>query len=136
MNRRAVIESITAIVSGMAAAAAQTKAPAGKGAVVFQHELPNLALENWTVTAVEVTYPPAGASQQHRHPSFAVVYVLEGEVRSQVEGEAERTYSAGQMFYEPPGHIHMVSRNASDTKPAKILALLFGEKGKALTTPA
>ena len=48
----------------------------------------------------------------------------------------EQTYAAGQMFFENPGEIHAVSGNVSNTKPAKLLALLFAEKGKALTTAA
>jgi quercetin dioxygenase-like cupin family protein len=87
------------------------------------------------VTVVEVAYPPKGASPSHRHSGFVIAYVLEGEVRSQVEGEPERTYGKGEMFYEPPGHIHMVSRNASETKTARILAVLIAEKDKPITTP-
>ncbi len=96
--------------------------------VVFQHDLPGVNLNGWSVTAVEVNYPPGGSSTAHRHPGITLVYVLEGEIRSKVE--------AGQMFMETPGQLHGVSRNASDTKPAKFLALLFAEKGKPLTTPA
>jgi len=73
-----------------------------------------------------------------RAPSSGItlVYVLEGEIRSKVEDGPEKTYAPGQMFMETPGQLHGVSRNASDTKPAKFLALLFAEKGKPLTTPA
>ncbi|PYT16629.1 MAG: cupin domain-containing protein, partial [Acidobacteria bacterium] len=63
-------------------------------------------------------------------------YVLEGEIVSQVGDGPETTYSAGQMFMETPNQLHGVSRNASSTKPAKLLALLLAEKGKQLTTPA
>jgi len=88
------------------------------------------------VTAVEVNYPPGGSSTAHRHPGITLVYVLEGEIRSKVEDGPEKTYAPGQIFMETPGQLHGVSRNASDTKPAKFLALLFAEKGKPLTTPA
>ena len=121
--------------AGMMAGGARGQ-PASKSAVLFRQDLPNVNLDQWMVTAVEVTYPPGAASPRHRHPGFTVVYVLEGEVRSRVDEEPERTYAVGQMFFEAPGQVHAVSRNASDSKPARILALLFAEKGKPLTVPA
>ena len=102
---------------------------------MFQHDLPAISLDGWAVTAVEVTYGPGEGSPAHRHPGITIAYVLEGEVRSKVGDDPEKTYSAGQMFLETPRQLHAVSRNASDTKPAKLLALLLAEKGKPLTTP-
>jgi quercetin dioxygenase-like cupin family protein len=104
--------------------------------VVFQHDLPDVNLNGWSVTAVEVTYAPGASSTAHRHPGITIVYVLEGEIRSKVGDGPEQTFGPGQMFLETPGQLHGVSRNASDTKPAKFLALLLAEKGKPLTTPA
>ena len=127
------------ILLGTAGAAlAQMLLPRAHAAnqVVFQHDLPNVNLNGWSVTAVEVNYPPGGSSTAHRHPGITIVYVLEGEIRSQVGDGPEKTYAPGQMFLETPGQLHGVSRNASDTKPAKFLALLLAEKGKPLTTPA
>jgi quercetin dioxygenase-like cupin family protein len=103
---------------------------------VFQHDLPNIALDGWSATAVEVSYGPGESSAAHRHPGITLAYVLEGEIRSKVGEEPERTYTAGQMFLETPGQLHSVSRNASATRPAKLLAVLLAEKGKPLTTPA
>jgi hypothetical protein len=40
------------------------------------------------------------------------------------------------MFMETPNELHAVSRNASKTKPARFIAILMAEKGKALLTPA
>ena len=116
-------------------AADSAQAPASGAKVVMKHALPAVDFSDSEVTVVEVSYPPKGASPSHRHSGLVIVYVLEGEVRSQVEGEPERTYGKGEMFYEPPGHIHVVSRNASDTKPAKILAVLIAEKNKPVTIP-
>ena len=64
------------------------------------------------------------------------VYVLEGEVVTKISDQQQTTYSAGQMFYEQPGSTHEVSRNASTTKPAKFLAMIFAKKGLPLVTPA
>jgi len=102
---------------------------------VLQQSLPPVSLDGWNATAVEVSYPPGGASKPHRHPGFVLGYVLEGEVRFQLKGEKEVTYRAGQMFYEPPGSVHMVSSNAGPAEPAKLLAIVFSEKGSPVTIP-
>jgi quercetin dioxygenase-like cupin family protein len=131
LTRRTLLESITALVLTPAGQERRTGA-----ALLFQHDLPDLTLHNWAVTAVEVTYGPGEGSPSHRHPGITLAYVLEGEIRSKVGDGPEQTYSAGQMFVETPGQLHAVSRNASDTRPAKLLALLLAEKGKPLTTNA
>jgi quercetin dioxygenase-like cupin family protein len=97
---------------------------------------PDLSLEGASITVAEVAYPPGGASARHQHGGFVVAYVLEGAIRSQVSGQPEQTFTKGQVFYEPPGGIHAVSRNASTSEPARLLAVLVTPKGKAVTAPA
>jgi quercetin dioxygenase-like cupin family protein len=109
--------------------------PAG-ARTVFQGDLPDLTLKGWSVTAVEVSYLPGQSTPAHRHPGLTIAYVLEGEIRSKVGDQPERTYRAGEMFVETPEELHAVSGNASNTRPARLLAVLLAEKGKALTTPA
>jgi quercetin dioxygenase-like cupin family protein len=109
---------------------------AGKVKQVFEQDLPDLTLQGWAATAVEVSYGPGESSAAHRHPGITIAYVLEGEIRSKVGDNPEKTYAAGQMFLETPGQLHAVSRNASTTKPAKLLAILLAKKGQQLTTPA
>lgn len=106
----------------------------GSSKVIFKHDLPEVALRDWAVTAVEVSYGPGESSPPHSHPGITIAYVLEGEIRSKVGDGAEASYSAGEMFLETPGERHAVSRNASTSRPAKLLALLLAEKGKPLTT--
>jgi quercetin dioxygenase-like cupin family protein len=127
-----VFPGIAALV---AAARASNAQPARRGPI-FQHDLPDLTLHDWAVTTVEVNYAPGGSSTAHRHPGLTFAYVLEGEIVSKVGDEPEKTYSTGQMWMETPGQLHAVSRNASSTKPARLLAVLLAEKGKQLTTPA
>src|SRR5690554_4712494 len=78
---------------------------------------------------VTVEYPPGGASPPHRHNANVFVYVLEGAVVMQVEGGEEMTLAEGETFHELPSDIHTVSRNASDTEPAKILVFLVKDEG-------
>lgn len=133
ITRRTAIEGLAAGLLMTGAARAQTP---GGSKVVFQHDLPDVAVKGWAVTAVEVTYAPGASSAPHRHPGITIVYVLEGEVRSKVGDGPEQTYTAGQMFLETPGQLHAVSGNASTTRPARLLAILMAGKGVALTTPA
>jgi len=82
-----------------------------------------------------VEYAPGGADPVHRHNADAFVYVLEGSVVEQVKGGKPVTLTAGQTFYEGPGDIHIVGRNASRTRPAKILAVLVKDKGAPALVP-
>ena len=134
MNRRILLASFSAFLAGSEAGSAQT-APRGRSPI-FQHDLPDLSLHGWSVTAVEVDYAPGGSSPAHRHPGLTFAYVLEGEITSKVDDEPEKTYATGEMWMETPGQLHSVSRNASSVKPAKLLAILLAEKGKPLTTSA
>ena len=130
MKRRNLLAGLGGLLAVERAGNAQSANP------VFQHDLPDIKLEGWSVTTVEVKYAPGGSSNAHRHPGLTFAYVLEGEIASRVGDEAEKTYKTGEMWMETPGQLHAVSRNASTTKPARLLAVLLAEKGKALTTPA
>src|SRR5438128_318212 len=104
---------------------------------VFKHDLPNVSLDGWEVTVSHVDYPPGRVGAPHQHAGFVLAYVLEGNIVAKVSGQGpERTYAVGEMFYEQPGAVHEVSRNASQTEPAKLLAMIFAKKGVTLTTPA
>ena len=84
---------------------------------------------------ITVVYPPGGSDRIHRHNAHAFVYVLEGSVVMQVKGGKELTLTPGQTFYEGPRDIHMVSRNASRTKPAKFVVFLVKDKGAPVLLP-
>lgn len=89
----------------------------------FSRPIPNVPGKS--LIAVEVMYPPGGASAPHTHAksSFIYAYVVSGSITSKVNDGPERVYKAGESFYEDPGSRHPVSRNASKTKPAKLLAV-------------
>jgi quercetin dioxygenase-like cupin family protein len=85
---------------------------------------------------ITVEYPPGSSDPIHRHNAQAFVYVLEGSVVMQVKGGKQVTLTPGQTFYEGPDDIHVVGRNASDTKPAKFLVFLVKDKGSPILVPA
>ena len=84
---------------------------------------------------ITVVYPPGGSDAAHRHNAYAFVYVLEGSIVMQVQGEKEVTLMPGQTFYEGPNDIHTISRNASSTKPAKFVVFLVKKKGAPVVIP-
>ena len=92
---------------------------------------------NRTIYVVRVDMPPGDApSAAHKHSGITIGYVLSGTYRFQVSGEPERTLKAGDVFFEPEGHTHLVSGNASKDQPASILAVIVGATGKPVTVPA
>ena len=84
---------------------------------------------------ITVEYPPGGSDPVHRHHAQAFVYVLEGSVIMQVKGGKEVTLTPGQTFYEGPDDVHVVGRNASTTRPAKMLVILVKDKGAPILVP-
>ncbi|ALP68670.1 cupin domain-containing protein [Paraburkholderia caribensis] len=102
----------------------------------FQHAIPNIPGKS--LTAVVVDYAPGAASSAHRHANSAFIYayVVSGEIESQVDDGPKRVYHAGESFFEEPGAVHRISRNASETEPAKLLAVFVADANdKVLTTP-
>jgi len=98
---------------------------AGKAKVTLVHDqvIPNVPGKS--LRAVLVEYGPGGSSPAHTHAlsAFIFVTVLEGRVRSQIDGGPATLFEVGQSFVELPGGHHLVSANASTTAPSKHLAV-------------
>jgi quercetin dioxygenase-like cupin family protein len=111
------------LLATLAIAPASAAEPARKVSVVFDHALPNVPGKS--MKGVLVEYGPGASSPAHTHPASAFIYatVLEGAVRIQVNGGAVTVYRAGENFVEMPGDHHDISANASDSEPAKLLAV-------------
>jgi len=81
------------------------------------------------ITLVEVTYPPGEGSPPHVHANGVMAFVVSGTIASKVGEEPERVFHAGDAWWEPPGAIHRVSRNASHVEAARLLAIYIAPKG-------
>jgi quercetin dioxygenase-like cupin family protein len=134
--------TLAALLGSGIALAAEGSAPApdptagDQGVTVtelMRHALPDAP--GHEVVVVSVAYAPGAASTAHRHPGSTFAYVLEGAIESQVDPDKATTYTAGQMWYELPRHAHRISRNASSTAPAKLLAFLVMKKGQQVVMP-
>lgn len=101
--------------------------------MLMQQQLNDLGNKEGMMLTVE--YAPGESSSAHRHDSHIFVYVLEGAVVMQVQGEEPVELQAGQTFYEAPDDIHLVSKNASVTESAKFLVLNIKDKNKPVLTP-
>ena len=126
---------VTALPVGGALADTSTGKNA-KVTLVYQHELPEVPGKS--IMGVLAEYGPAGSSPAHMHAKSAFIYaiVLEGAIRSQVNGGPVTVYKAGESFSEMPGDRHDVSANDSETEPAKLLAVFIVDtKDTELTTP-
>jgi quercetin dioxygenase-like cupin family protein len=114
---------VFAALSVSAASADDVSTDKSKVTLVFDHALPNVPGKS--MKGVLVEYQPGGSSPAHTHPDSAFIYatVLEGAIRSKVNDGPEKVYRAGESFAELPGDHHGVSANASQTEPARLLAV-------------
>jgi len=106
-----------------------------KVSVVYNHELPNVPGKS--IKGILVEYGPGGSTPCHTHPKSAFIYatVLEGSITSQVNDGPVVTYKKGENFSENPGDKHGISKNGSNTKPAKLLAVFVVDSNEQeLTT--
>ena len=136
MKLKSFISAASAAVVIATAAPATAQDVGDKVTPNFQHAIPNIPGKS--LIAVVVDYPPGGASVPHTHAksSFIYAYVLTGNIESKVNDEPTRVYKAGESFFEAPGASHTISRNASKTEPAKLLAVFVVDTDdKGLTTP-
>lgn len=113
--------------------AAAAAAPEAKVTELMTKDLPGAPGKE--LTMITVDYPPGAVDPVHRHDASTFVYVLDGTVEMQMEGGEKVTLGPGQTFYEDPAGVHLVGRNASDTKPARFVVFLVKEKGAPILVP-
>jgi quercetin dioxygenase-like cupin family protein len=106
----------------------------GQERPAFSTPLPNVPGKS--LTAIVVTFAPGASSPVHHHSGSVYAYVLTGTIRSEnsATGPAHE-YNAGESFFEPPGSVHLVTANASETEPASLLAVFVADDGATLTVP-
>lgn len=107
-----------------------------KVTVVFDQPLPTVPGKS--MRGVLVEYGPGGHNPSHTHAKSAFIYatVIEGRVKSQINGGDVKVYNTGENWTEVPGDHHQVSANASETDNAKILAVFVVDTEETqLTTP-
>ena len=137
-RRAALIFCTTALCNdplhAQSSQAGSQTAPAERARIVLAHALPSMLGDRLQVSLVEVRYGPGEASSPHSHPCPVIGYVVQGTIRTQVKGEAPLIVHAGESFYEAPNGVHLISANASQTEPAKLLAYFVCDHDAPLST--
>jgi quercetin dioxygenase-like cupin family protein len=140
MNKRVVFLLLTfssvlalgsGLVLGSGLAFSRAKAQAGTAKTLMTKDLPDVPGREGMIETVD--FAPGEVSQRHRHNADLFVYVLEGSIVTQLNDGSPQTVKAGDVFYESPTDIHSVSRNASETQPAKLLVFYVKKKGAPQT---
>jgi quercetin dioxygenase-like cupin family protein len=121
----------TFVVTIALSTAAGNAQPPVERKVLLQHDL---TIPGYQATLVEVRIPAGGREGRHSHPGAALVYVEEGVLTLDYEGQPTKAYKAGDSFYVEPGRIHEGINQGSAT--VRAIASFVAEKGKPLTTPA
>jgi quercetin dioxygenase-like cupin family protein len=107
------------------------QAPAVKRNVVLKQDM---EIPGREAVMAFVELPPGGAEGRHTHPAEVFVFVLEGSISLEREGQPTVTLKAGDVFAIAAGKTHQATNNGSAT--AKLAAVFVAEKGKPLTTQA
>ncbi|GAA4336246.1 hypothetical protein GCM10023165_13340 [Variovorax defluvii] len=108
------------------AAAGSAARPATRVQPLSCEPLPNVPGKSQTTVLVE--FPPLAYSPAHRHPGSVTAVVIEGTVRSQLQGTPAHDYQAGQSFFEPPGTLHVFAENPDPSRSAKLLAFFVTDE--------
>lgn len=130
--RAGIAGAVTALLTAAPLAAAGAGEP-GKVTDLLTQVLSDVPGKE--VTMITVDYAPGAVDPVHRHDASAFIYVIEGTIEMQMEGGEKVTLTPGQTFYEDPKLVHLVGRNASDTKPAKFVVFMIKNVGQPLLTP-
>ena len=124
---------IAAAFGGGSAMAATAEPKEAKLTELMSKDLTDLPGKEGLMLVIE--YPPGCSDPIHRLNAHGFIYVLEGSIVMQVRGGKEVTLTPGQTFYEGPEDVHVVGRNASQTKPAKFVVFFVKDKGAPVLVP-
>jgi hypothetical protein len=116
-----------------AAPAAQAPAGPRPGGELARHALTG-PFEGYDVILAEapMRHFPGPSTPAHRHSSFVLAYVLEGQVRFAIDHEPERIVPAGGTFFEPIGALHTTSGSVSPEVQTRILIFSVVPNGAGL----
>jgi len=117
--------------SGLVPGVAQSQQTGTKRTDLQRHDLSAPGRE---VVQVRVDFDPGYVSPRHTHPGEEIIYVFEGTLEYQIEGQPARTVKPGDVLFVPAGAIH--SAKHVGTGNGAELATYVVEKGKPLITLA
>lgn len=127
------------IAAGMVASqglsAQEQKGPVVKAKITPLLKTPLAGVAGKEVSIAHISAPPGFVTPKHFHPGQVFIYVVEGSITIEMDGEAPIKLGPGDILEEPPGRT-MVGKNLSSTNGAKLVVFQIGDKGKPLTVTA
>ena len=129
MRRSAIVFTLGIALGAVAARSLDAQQPALKRTELLRTPITELEGKEAHIWLAEIA--PGAATGVHRHPTTRFVYVVEGSVTVEIEGQPPRTYRAGEAFAEQPDTPHNF-KNASASASAKGIGLQLAAKGQPL----
>ena len=118
-----------ALIGGGAVVLAAQPRPAGSTRTDLQRH--DLSIEGREVLQARVDFAPGASFPAHKHPGEEIIYVIEGTLQYEVEGQGPVTLNEGDVLFVPSATMHS-ARNVG-TEPGAELATYVLEKGRPLT---
>lgn len=128
MTFTSLLSLLLAVASGNPA----TPPPAGVTRTDLQRH--DLSIDGRETVQARIDVAPGAVAPWHRHPGEELIYVIEGTLEYQLEGQVPVTVKAGEVLFIPAGVAHM-ARNRTTANGAE-LATYIVEKGKPILVPA
>lgn len=135
MKRSIKIIGIAIIAVGLAAGLgfwagvhAQSKMVIAKE--VYKHALTGIDGKEIRITQLE--FGPGVVSPPHHHPGDTFVYVIDGELVTEIDDGAAFSAKAGEIFHEPPMSLHKSTKNPGSA-PAHAIAIMIIDADKPST---
>lgn len=125
----AIVSSLLLLAAGATGIALKEQQPGSKRTLLQQHDL---SVPGREVIQVRVDFDPGYVAPRHTHPGEEIIYVLEGTLEYQIEGQPTATVKPGDVLFVPAGAIHS-AKNVGTGNGAE-LATYVVEKGKPLIT--
>jgi quercetin dioxygenase-like cupin family protein len=128
---RIFVVALLIVAGGLALRVAHSQQPAIKRTELQRHDL---SISGREAIQVRGDFPPGAAVPRHTHPGEELVYVLEGTLEFQLDGQPPVTLKPGEVLFVPAGTIHTAKNVNGGNSVA--LSTYIVEKGKPLLTMA
>jgi quercetin dioxygenase-like cupin family protein len=128
------ITRIAAIAGLLVGSALTLHAPAAQQPGTKRTDLQrhDISIPGYEAVQARVDFAPGAVFPKHKHPGEEIIYVIEGSIEYDVEGQPPVTVNAGGVLFIPAGTIHS-AKNVGTVNAAE-LGTYVVEKGKPLVT--
>lgn len=125
-----VAAAVLGIIAATASAAPNPMAGSAPGVTRTDLQRHDLSARGREALQARIDIAPGITAPWHRHPGEEIIYVLEGSLEYQLEGQRPKTLKTGDVLFVPAGVLHK-ARNVGTGNGAE-LATYIVEKGKPL----